>query len=561
VTNSSRALASDAARRRAHARRLQALLPLAVALFAGAHLAGLIFFLNPRVPVSALALARGALVYGALLSPAALAAHWALALWRRVPVRRLIPWTLTAVAGAGALGDWVHASYWSFYLPAGINVQLIKTALWLTGGALLLFYTALLHSLHARRYGPRSRLFLVLVCCGTVYAMVERRESFGAPRPGPVRPPALLVEGAPHLALVILPTATLDAILPLAEQGRLPFFAALVEGGARARLATLAPTLPLPLEATLATGKLPFRHGLESATYREVGWLAGGEPLRLLPVGVGFARWGLPGARLRAPELADREALPLWEVLARAGRPIFAAGFPPALGGPAAEPAVEERGVPGASPLTGALAAALARDRTTLARARGALAGAGESPPPALLVRLEGFEQASRAAFGAFAAFEFEGARAGRVQRAAAPFAAYLEALDADLAELWRALPEPRLLAVASAYGVSAPSGLARILRDLAGRQRLEGGLGGAPDGLLFLRGEGVRLGVQVPAAGIADVVPTLLYALGMPVARDLDGKVLGAAFEPAWLQRRPLTFLPSYEGLAPARAAALSGP
>ena len=44
--------------------------------------------------------------------------------------------------------------------------------------------------------------------------------------------------------------------------------------------------------------------------------------------------------------------------------------------------------------------------------------------------------------------------------------------------------------------------------------------------------------------------MPTLLYALGLPIARDLDGKVLAAAFEPALLQRRPLAFVASYEGL-----------
>jgi arylsulfatase A-like enzyme len=50
----------------------------------------------------------------------------------------------------------------------------------------------------------------------------------------------------------------------------------------------------------------------------------------------------------------------------------------------------------------------------------------------------------------------------------------------------------------------------------------------------------------------LVDVAPTLLYALGLPVARDLDGRVLTGAFEASFLARRPLAFFPSYEALAP---------
>ena len=65
----------------------------------------------------------------------------------------------------------------------------------------------------------------------------------------------------------------------------------------------------------------------------------------------------------------------------------------------------------------------------------------------------------------------------------------------------------------------------------------------------MFL-GEGVQPGSIRPAE-LVDMVPTLLYGLGFPIARDLDGAVLTTAFGTAFLARRPLTFLPSYEALA----------
>ena len=57
---------------------------------------------------------------------------------------------LTVALAGSALLDWTHASYYAYYLPPGINERLIKTALWLSLGALISFYTALLHALHHR---------------------------------------------------------------------------------------------------------------------------------------------------------------------------------------------------------------------------------------------------------------------------------------------------------------------------------------------------------------------------------------------------------------------------
>ena len=82
--------------------------------------------------------------------------------------------------------------------------------------------------------------------------------------------------------------------------------------------------------------------------------------------------------------------------------------------------------------------------------------------------------------------------------------------------------------------------------------RRTIGTVAGGPDGALLLRGEGVRRGESLAAARIIDLAPTLLYVSRLPIARDFDGRVLTVAFEPALLQSVPLTFLQSYEDLAP---------
>ena len=67
---------------------------------------------------------------------------------------------------------------------------------------------------------------------------------------------------------------------------------------------------------------------------------------------------------------------------------------------------------------------------------------------------------------------------------------------------------------------------------------------------MLLLYGDGIRQGALITGARLEDVAPTLLYGLGFPVARDLDGQVLTSAFDKTFLARNPLTFLESYEGL-----------
>ena len=154
---------------------LAALVP---ALLAGLHLTGLLYFLNPHLDLSLRGLGEGALRLALLLVPLSFAGHWLGTRIRNVRVRRLLPWSLTVVLGAAALGDWVHASRYSFYLPPGINANLIRTALWLSFASIVAFYTALLHTEHHRPYGRRSLILLVVVVVGSLGVMVDRRASY-----------------------------------------------------------------------------------------------------------------------------------------------------------------------------------------------------------------------------------------------------------------------------------------------------------------------------------------------------------------------------------------------
>lgn len=64
-------------------------------------------------------------------------------------------------------------------------------------------------------------------------------------------------------------------------------------------------------------------------------------------------------------------------------------------------------------------------------------------------------------------------------------------------------------------------------------------------DGILFLRGEGVRAGAAVSGAKLIDVAPTILHHLGLGVPSDFDGRVLEEAFTDAERAARPVRTAP----------------
>ena len=68
------------------------------------------------------------------------------------------------------------------------------------------------------------------------------------------------------------------------------------------------------------------------------------------------------------------------------------------------------------------------------------------------------------------------------------------------------------------------------------------------PPGILLLAGPGVRPGARLEGASLLDIAPSLLYALGQPVAQDMDGQVLADAFEPRWRERFPVRMVRTYE-------------
>jgi predicted AlkP superfamily phosphohydrolase/phosphomutase len=97
---------------------------------------------------------------------------------------------------------------------------------------------------------------------------------------------------------------------------------------------------------------------------------------------------------------------------------------------------------------------------------------------------------------------------------------------------------------------------LCLIMRDLSyithtGREFEHGHTLGPPsetgthrlDGLFLARGAGIRSAVQFGGASLADIMPTILYLLDVPIPADVDGHVMMEVLDPTLLSRRPIRY------------------
>jgi hypothetical protein len=131
----------------------------------------------------------------------------------------------------------------------------------------------------------------------------------------------------------------------------------------------------------------------------------------------------------------------------------------------------------------------------------------------------------------------------------------YASLIGRFVSEFEKELEPGDLLLVVSVHGLEPTPLWRRLLGVLSGTDVAAASHAAAPPGLLLAYGAGIRPGAVLAGASILDVAPTLLYLLGLPVARDMEGRVLTEMLEPGYAAEHPVTFIPSYEGLAVAPA------
>ena len=122
----------------------------------------------------------------------------------------------------------------------------------------------------------------------------------------------------------------------------------------------------------------------------------------------------------------------------------------------------------------------------------------------------------------------------------------YYTFIDGVIGQLLQSMGPNDLLLVVSGFGMEPLTPGKRMLERLVGNDRLSGSHERSPDG--FLMAYGPAVAASRPArASVLDVTPTILYYLGLPVGRDMEGFARTDLFKTEFTADQPITFIPSY--------------
>ncbi len=69
-----------------------------------------------------------------------------------------------------------------------------------------------------------------------------------------------------------------------------------------------------------------------------------------------------------------------------------------------------------------------------------------------------------------------------------------------------------------------------------------------APDGILIMSGKNINQGAVLKEPRIIDIAPTILALMKIPVAQDMDGRVLIEALTPEFINAHPISYISSFE-------------
>jgi predicted AlkP superfamily phosphohydrolase/phosphomutase len=567
----------------------------------------LTLFLNPDVA------ARGdvaALITSLLLPWTALA--WP-GLWLAVALTGILPgWpraarpplealpgltTAALVATSAAAGlFWLNLVSYRHSVPIEVLSPLAGSAVALSASALVLLAVGIDAMLYPSRGRGISAALVVLATAAAVVVPLAVRP-LPVRRPPPVPFATETVTPARRVILVGIDGLSLPQIRDGVARGGLPAFAQMMRRGAHGALATLRPTEAPPIWTTIFTGRLPRDHGVKSfATYRLRG---SATVYELLPKGALVGLLERAGLVSTAPiTSASRRRRALWNALNAFGIPAGVVRgwgtYPPEriqafmlspyfhlfLHDPARAaaavhprdlaPEVRARAVtPG--DIDGALIApfidftvdfpgddlpwrrellyaALAPDLTYQ---RGGAVLRAAYDPPFFATYYRGLDVVGHT-FLRFARPEAFGdvgpeerRRYGNVMDAYAGF------LAREVGDLAQSLRPDEVLIVVSGYGMDPLPQWRRALAAVTGDRWVSGTHADAPDGVILAMGDGIRPGTTLRPASVLDLAPTILYLMGLPVARDMEGRILTEMLQDDFMRTHPVTFIPSYESLA----------
>ena len=550
-----------------------------------AYLTVLVLQLNPQVPLASATTWRWFATLGAFYGVHLAVLFYVLMVMREffsldvlspgwVSVR-VLAWLGAFVSAAAALLMWLNVRGLGPALEDVAARRMTAGAIATAASAVVLFGIAIAHYSSGRRGGRVGAALFTIAMIGSIALPVAARgPAVSAP---PVSPPINLGRPArppsPRVVVLLFDGASLEFIWTRAAEGRLPHFARLIDSGAALDLATIRPTQPDPVWAAVATGMYPWRNGVRSAA----SYYAWGDnrAVDLLPdhcFSHALVSFGI--VRTVPTSSAAWRARPLWSILGDAGVSVGIVRWPvtypaqPVLGflvadrfhdavGSMFEFDNRQRSHPKSCPSRGNRFRPPPRrwsqPTTSTNRARCGIVSysltmqslSARWTPQFTALRHQALDLAGHHHWSA-AQPRSGGESDEQERRRSAQILerAYL-AVDAEVGVAIQSLAPGDLLLVIGGFGMQRLHPLKRILGRVTG-DSITGTHERAPDGFLLAYGTAVQPGRRQRGA-IVDVTPTVLYYLGLPVGRDMDGFARSDLFTRAFTAERPIAFIPTH--------------
>jgi hypothetical protein len=529
-----------------------------------AYLTILVLQLNPQVPLKSSAVWRWYVTLGAFYGIHLALLFYATMLARElVSVRlfspgwisvRLLAWLSAVAAAVAATLMWLNLTgFPTLFNDADVR-RFSYGAIATTASAFVLLLIAIAHYSSGRRGSRVGAALLLIAITGSLALPLAARGAGGVPplgarrvtvgdRPAPRQ--------GPHVTMMLLDGGSLEYVWPRVAAGGLPNFGRVLDRGASMDLATIRPTQPAPVWAAIATGMYPDKNGVRSAA----SYFASGDtsPIDLLPDHCFSHTLVRLGIVTNEPTTsAALRARPLWTILDDYGITSGIVRWP--LTYPA-EPVAGFLVTDRFDRVVGSMREFDSRvvypsDVLPIVRET-----FESNPPQDSLTRTdELYGRALRDLLAArpveVAAVRYQGLdAAGHRDVAGEPFGMldrYYAYIDAQIGTAVERLGPDDLLLVISGFGMEPVTPLkqfaARLLRD----PDVSGTHEHAPDGFLLAYGRDVAAG-RKQRGSIVDVTPTILYFLGVPIGRDMDGFARADVFSAAFTSERPIAYIPSH--------------
>ena len=343
---------------------------------------------------------------------------------------------------------------------------------------------------------------------------------------------------------------SLDLLIPMISEGKLPNFSWLFEEGSWGNLVSFSPNEPFILNESLSTGKLPAKHRQLSLSNYAI--FTGRNELEVVPRHILFKQLRRLGLLAVTPARPVPVVKDIWTIFADNGSDCLRRDWPYGLEAESADPKAQKAfqqffkdiGTKKKTPVDRVRKAFLT-DWHYEERAFQEKNQAGGRLFCLLLNGLNAtevyfYKYSYPDLFGNIAQDDIN-AYGGVIEK-------YYQYYDQIIGKYLAALKDDELLVIYSSHGTEPLPSWKRFVEWILGNPDVSAYHENAPDGVVFFYGKGVNRGTNVQGMKLVDIAPTLLYYLGLPVALDMDGTVKSALFQREFTWENPVYPISSYE-------------